>query len=156
MQILWRGLRGAVVGASITAAVAVTATALLFGFQIMAFDRYDAVDRERDLKHMMEVLPLVALAGVLVGGVGGLVAKLPARGIGMLTSISVVGGCAVLARLPTIAQPRYTGTSEPSYIPVVIAALVGASLVLVYEIVVTKRTDRSCSRAQDIPSHTRK
>jgi hypothetical protein len=57
----------------------------------------------------------------------------------LLTSIAIVAGCAALARLPVVAQSRYKGSPEPSYVPAVVAAFVGGTIVLLYGIVATKR-----------------
>jgi hypothetical protein len=85
------------------------------------------------------LLPLAVLAGVVAGAIAGFAARLPRNGVHLLTSIVIVVGCAALARLPTLAQPRYKGSSEPSYVPAVVAALLGGTLVLWYGLLATRR-----------------
>jgi hypothetical protein len=138
MNVLRRGLKGAILGASFAAAVAVIVTTSLFGFQIVVID--DPLDRARDLSHLADVLRITVTAGLAVGALAGLVAKLPRKGVRMLTSISIVAGCAVLTRLFSAAQPRFKGSPEPSYLPAIVGALVASVFVLVYGVVVTRRS----------------
>ncbi len=116
----WRGLSGALLGACTCAAVAASATVLLSGLPILLFDREAPADRMGDVKRLIEFLPTAAMAGLIVGGVGGLAAKLPPRGLRLVTSIGIVAGCALLARLPSTLQPRQKGSREPSYVPSVV------------------------------------
>ena len=47
---LWRGLRGAIIGATVTASIAIGGgTFLLFAYQIIVFDIHDRTDRANDL-----------------------------------------------------------------------------------------------------------
>jgi hypothetical protein len=142
MNTVWRTAKGTALGAIMTATVAVAATALLSGTQIIVFDLQAPIDRARDLSHLGRVLLIAVSAGLIVGAIGGFVAKLPQRGVGMLTSISIVAGCAAIARLPLAIQPRYLGAVEPSYIPSILAALVGGALVFVYAIAVKQPRDK--------------
>ena len=54
--------------------------------------------------------------------------------------MTVVAACAILVRIFAAARPRYKGSSEPSFLPTVLAALVGGMIVLLYGILATKRS----------------
>ena len=142
-------LKGAMVGAGIAGIVALAVPILLLGFVRLVFDVHPN-DRADDLERLRLFLPLAALVGSFVGAIGGLAARLPRKGVRMLTSISIVAGCAALARLPIAAQPRYKGSPEPSYVPVILAALLGGVIVLTYGLNATKR-----ATAADKPSPRR-
>lgn len=139
----WRSLKGAVLGAVVTTAIAVALMGLLFGIHLLEVAQ-TPIDRSDSLNHLLKTLPLVAIAGAMIGALSGLAAKLPRHGMRMLPSITIVTACAVLARIPTATHPRYkdlTGPSgESSYLPVIIAAVVGSLIVLVYGMVLTKRS----------------
>lgn len=138
MGTIWRGLKGAMVGAGFVGAIGVLMIGLPTGL-LLLLDIDKPIDRANDLDHMRKGLVLL-LPVVLVGGIAGLAARLPQRSVGMLKSIAIVGGCAILARLPTAIQPRFIGSPEPSYIPVILAALLGGVVVFVYGVVVSRRS----------------
>jgi hypothetical protein len=137
MDALRRGFRGATVGASIAGIIAVAVAGLLFGFQLL-LDIHNPTALASDLDRLRRFLPLAALAGLFVGATGGLAARLPQKGVRMLKSIAIVAGCAMIARLVVAVQPRYKGSPEPSYMPVILAALLGGVIVLVYGVLATR------------------
>ncbi len=151
---LWRGMGGAVLGAGIAALSAVAITALLLGFQVVVLDAHDLRDRTEDAERLGKALPMAIFAGIVVGAIGGLAAKLPRKGLAMLPSLSIVAACAVITRLPVLALPRYKGSPEPSWIPALVAALVGGMIVLIWGVAITKRNGSSradASQSDTVP-----
>ena len=134
---LGRGLIGAVLGACIAGAVSAAGVGLHLGLQLV-FDT-TLSDRDWDVERFRTLLPLAVLAGVVVGAIAGFAARLPRKGVHLLTSIAIVAGSAALSRLPMVAQPRYKGSSEPSYVPALVAALVGGAIVFWYGMLATRR-----------------
>jgi peptidoglycan/LPS O-acetylase OafA/YrhL len=128
-----RNLTGAVLGATIGAAVAAVSAALLFGFQIVLFDLHDLTDRAADIRRMMEFLPTATLAGALVGGIYGMVTRLPSRRARILTGVVVVAGCAVLTGILAVAQQG----GPP--MPVVLAIFTGGALVVAFAVLPKRR-----------------
>ena len=126
------------------AAVTISATVLLLFFPILLSDSGSLVDRAGDVKRLIEFLPTAAIAGLVVGAVGGFAARLPRKGLRMVTSIGIVAGCATLARLPSSVRPRDKGSPEPSYVSSVFAALAGGTLVLGYGVVRTALSEFRC------------
>lgn len=126
----WRAVEGMIYGATITSTIAVTTISALIACQILVVDMHNPLDAERDLLHFRRVLPIVALAGAAVGAIGGFAARLPAKGLSLLKSISIIGACAVVTRWATATGPRYIGSSEPSLLPVGIVILIAGALIL--------------------------
>ncbi len=111
MDALWRGLKGAMVGVGIAGMIAVARPVLWIG------------------------LALAALAGFLVGGIGGVVGCLPRKGLRMLKRIAIVAGCAMLASLFAVMAFRTWSMETPDlpYVPPILAGLLGGVIVLLHE-----------------------
>jgi hypothetical protein len=154
----WRGLKGAVLGMIIVTTIATGVITLLFLFQIVLLDAHNHVDQSNDLKHLMDILPRLALAGIIIGAIGGFAAKLPQTSLSMLTCLSVVGGSAILTTFSTAVLPRYKGSDEPSFILSIIGGLIGGSSVLAYGLVISKRyaDPTKCDRQPDEDSNPAK
>ena len=80
-------------------------------------------------------LALAALAGFLVGGIGGVVGCLPRKGLRMLKRIAIVAGCAMLASLFAVMAFRTWSMETPDlpYVPPILAGLLGGVIVLLHE-----------------------
>ncbi len=125
----WRGFKGMVVGAVMAGVVAVAGSVSLLG--PFALTAYDPKDRADYLQMLGAALQGSALVGILIGSIAGLASRLPRKGVGMLPSIGIVGGCAAL--LPavfTISHQSKSGT--PYAMLAAIGAIVGGVIVLVY------------------------
>jgi hypothetical protein len=114
MDSLWRGLKGAMVGAGIAGIIVVAWPAPWIG------------------------LALAALAGFLVGGISGHAARLPRKGVRILKNFAIVAGCAMLAIPIVAAAIRNWGMELPDlphvpYMPSILAGLVGGVIVLAHE-----------------------
>jgi uncharacterized membrane protein YeaQ/YmgE (transglycosylase-associated protein family) len=131
---IWRATKGAFVGACFAGVVAAAVITLLFGLPLLVSESHP-LDRARDVENFRRLLPLAAIAGVSVGAIAGFAARLTPRGMPLLTSIGVVGGCAALARFVTWQVTPVDLKVQPSYIPAIVAAFVGAAVVLSYGLV---------------------
>ena len=129
---LRRGFKGALQGAVIAVTCIVLLTVILFG--IFFFIPSDSPTHRSDVLHdLFRILLLGISASAIVGALGGFAAKLPRHGMRILPSITIVAGCAIIARIPVAWRPIYKGITEPpSYLPPLIAAVIGCLLVLVY------------------------
>jgi NADH:ubiquinone oxidoreductase subunit 6 (subunit J) len=138
MDALWRGLKGAMVGAGIAGIIAVAGPISWTGLLDIPLRRF---------------LALAALAGFFVGGIAGFAACLPRKGKEMLKSIAIVAGCAMLASPFVLAALRNWGMEPPdlSYIPPILAGLLGGVIALVYEAGVKVRSKADV----DSENHTR-
>lgn len=135
----WRGLKGMVVGAGTCLLVAVTGMGVMSGASFL-LDIPPPIDYwERSRRELL----LAAIAVVLVGGIAGLAARLPRNGMTMLWSITIVGGCAGLAVLLTRRAHE-----DPSRILITLGAIAGGVIVLVYGILVTRRSNADVRREE--------
>ena len=75
----WRGLKGALLGAGFGGAIG----GILVGLFRLACLLHDThpVDRADNLERLPGILLLAALAGIGVGAIGGLAARLPRKGM---------------------------------------------------------------------------
>jgi len=118
MDELWRGLKGAIVGAGIAGIFGIAEPVLCFGF-----------------------LTLAALTGFLVVGIARVAARLPRKSVRMLKRSFVVAGCVMLASPFVVMALRNWGVELPDlpYTPPILAGLLGGVIVLVYEAGVAAR-----------------
>lgn len=121
-----RGLKGMVVGAGMGCVIAVAGAVSLFGPFVLT--DYDPSTVER----LRIALRLAVLAGVFVGGIAGLAARLPRNGMGLLASIAVVGGCAGLGVLLDALGWVPERLPLSTYLSVILPASLGGAVVFVY------------------------
>jgi hypothetical protein len=96
-------------------------------------------DRAHDVQDLQSLVPLAVLTGIFVGAIARFAARLLQKGLHLVPSTAIVVGCAALARLSTVVQPRYKGSPEPSFVPAAVAALVGGVIVLWFGMFATRR-----------------
>jgi len=128
-RVIWGMLLGGGIGLVVSASVVVA----LFGYQIVVIDQ-TAVDKVRDLRRLWLFLPRGLIAGLFVGALGGLVAKLPAHQIPISLGMAMVTAGACGGRLVSVQWARAKGTSEPSIFPTLAGALLAAVLVLAHRL----------------------
>ncbi len=130
---LWHGMKGATIGALLVSAT----TACLLGLLVSRslFGDVHPFDRQRDLEHLRNFFPFVALWGAYVGAIAGFAARAPAEKRPLVRSIGIVAGSAAAARLLTVLfVPGGKMQPRPSYIPAILAALVAGFIVFKYRI----------------------
>jgi hypothetical protein len=132
---IWRATEGALIGASFICVVG-TVVGLLFGLS-------DFVDIQHSnsayaMQHLRWSVLIAAIAGVTVGAIGGFAARLTPWGVSLLRSIAVVAVFSGIGRIATeLTMPVPKGL--PSYIPTIIAALIGGAVVLAYAFATGRR-----------------
>ncbi|HBO44824.1 MAG TPA: hypothetical protein DD670_13015 [Planctomycetaceae bacterium] len=142
MNAIKRGLRGALLGAAVAAAIAVTLVVLISGCQAVTSDPSDPFEGKG--RHGLSILfPIALAAGLTTGLIGGFAARLPRKGLPMLTSLGIVAACAMMCRLLSPIDSPFNGPCKPSivseYAPAILAALAGGIGVLSYGIIATMR-----------------
>ncbi|NLE37291.1 MAG: hypothetical protein GX621_04625 [Pirellulaceae bacterium] len=139
MNAIKRGLRGALLGAAVATAIAVILSILLFGLVAFVFESPYPLHRADELHNLMLFLPLAVSAGIIVGAIGGFAARMPPRGVSILTSIAIVAVCAIVGGFLRVAQPRFKGSPEPLFLLPILGALIGGVLVMWYGIATSRR-----------------
>ena len=114
---LRQGIKGAVLGACVAALIAFSLAGLLG----------DLSDVERYRAHLMTG----ALAGLIVGAIGGFASRLFANGPSLLKSISIVAACAGLAHYVALSL-TVPFKQLPSYTPAITASLIAGLFVAIY------------------------
>jgi hypothetical protein len=139
----WRGLKGMVIGAATAVAILAAIVGLTLGMRLLT-DDYPTYEMKDDLRM---ILPGTAPIGVLIGSVAGLSARLPRKGLGVFSSIAIVGGCVVLAGWLIVLGllPSIELCKRPC-VPIIIAASLGGVISLVYAPVLEARYVRSVFR----------
>lgn len=134
--ILKRGLRGAILGACIVGVLGGIGIGVPVGLRVA----YDEGFSDRGWKQFCTIPPVAALTTGCVGAIAGLAASLPQNRVRLSKSMAIVVASAVIASLPTVVQPRYKGSPEPSIAPLVIGVLVGGVIVFCYGMIVAARS----------------
>jgi hypothetical protein len=150
----WRGLKGMAVGAGMVSVPPVTVMGILFGFDLIRTAAYcTRWMLEDELENCGLALSLVFVACLLVGGIAGLAARLPPKGMGMLKAIAVVAGCAVLAAVLAIFAAGLGWHGEgPPFALMALGAIVGGVIVLMCGISGSEASGGSSKVSTDKPS----
>ncbi len=134
MTTAWRGFEGMVLGAMMVSVPSLTVTGILFGFDLALTAMYGTPLMLADeLVVSGAALSLVFVACLLVGGIAGLAARLPPKGMGMLRAIAVVAGCTVLAIVLAIVMMGLGWHAKgPPFMMMTLGAVVGGVIVLLF------------------------
>jgi hypothetical protein len=122
-----RAIRGAALGGGIAAFIAFAVVGLLG----------DLSDVERYRTHLVTG----TVAGLIVGVIGGFASRLFPERLSLLTSISIVAGCAALAHYIALSLTVPFG-QLPSYAPAVTASLIGGLFVAALGAVKNRRKSK--------------
>jgi hypothetical protein len=127
METLGRGLKGMLVGAGMASVIAMTSTFFLAGPVLL--------DQNASFRDLEKALLVTTLVGVFIGGIAGFAARLPSKGVSILTSIAIVGvSTGVGGLLPVLGwipdqQPLWL------YLSAILGTLLGGVIVFVYGII---------------------
>ena len=141
MSALIRSCKGAVLGAIIAAAFVMTLAIVIDGYALFVSEVHP-FKRGADLDKILSHLLLAGPMGLLVGGLGGFVARLPRQPFPFLASLAIVGAFAGIAWWLT-ARPA-NAVTEPTWFEQnqwgisIAASVLGAAFVLLISLVIAR------------------